>query len=209
MSQIMETRMNDARNDAEIFSLLAAFYNFNPTSKAVSAMRNLDPEGIEDSEVSEAVRKIRDHAMNTVTDDENESMLDIRRDWTKLFRGVAPDYGPQAPYEGLYKGEKGQKLLSDLASTYICKGYSEFGKMNNRQDYLGIELSFVAFLCLLRQNAAENGDKTACDKLTDTVEEFLSLHIRPWFGSFREEALKHVKTDYFKGVLDLTDLILQ
>lgn len=207
MSSTIDMRMTAAENDAEIFSLLAALYNLNPDAKYVTAMRNIDIAGIADDEARAAFEKINNYALNTVTDDENDMMLDLKRDWTKLFRGVSPEYGPKAPYEGLYKNISNTNLLSELTQTYLDAGYCTYAELKNRQDYIGIQLSFLGFLGLLMINALNTENDSEFERLSNLLESFLDAHIRSWFPQFYEEAQKHVNTDYFRGVLDLTLLM--
>ncbi|MGE4266790.1 MAG: molecular chaperone [Deferribacterales bacterium] len=208
MSSVLETKTIAAENEAEVFTLLAAFYNINPDLNCVAAMRNIDIEGICDEDFRECFRKITDYAKDTAAGEESESLLDLKRDWTKLFRGVSPEYGPKAPYEALYVGDKGTQLFSELTQLYLDEGYCGYSDLKNRQDYIGIALEFAGFLALLKVNALNCGNTDEYDRLTGCLDSFVGRHIEGWFPMFYEEAQKHVKTEYFKGVLDLTMLML-
>ncbi|MGE4267261.1 MAG: molecular chaperone [Deferribacterales bacterium] len=197
-----ETAINDAATDEAVFRLLAAFYNINPDMNLVKAVLKLTPEQISDAEIGKCITMIRDFASKV---DEDESLLiELKRDWTKLFRGVAPDYGPKPPYEQLYVGSKGLEVISELADVYFANNYFEFFEINNRHDYIGTELAFVAYLSSLRRIAAESGNVTEYLRLSGLSEDFIRYHICHWAERFCEEAFKHCSTDFYRGVMHLT-----
>ncbi|ADD68864.1 hypothetical protein Dacet_2101 [Denitrovibrio acetiphilus DSM 12809] len=209
MSDVIDIETAAAENDAEIFSLLASFYNMNPELETVVAMRGLTPELVNETEVAEALGKIKSFAEKFNEKDEDD-ILAVKRDWTKLFRGIAPDYGPKAPYEELYlKKRDVAGHLKKLTEIYLEAGYTTYAEHLNRQDYIGIQLDFIGTLGLLRMDALEKGDDELYVKLTDTSENFLNEHIKVWFESFYRRAQEHIQTDYFRGVLDLTLLMLR
>ncbi|WP_277656104.1 TorD/DmsD family molecular chaperone [Seleniivibrio woodruffii] len=209
MSSVIEEKTMAAENEAEILLLLAAFYNFNPESSSIDAMKNVDVESIGDDEVRECFRKITGYANDTVAGEESDPVIELKRDWTKLFRGVSPAYGPKAPYEALYTGDKGTKLFSDLTQLYLDEGYCGYSELKNRQDYIGVELDFAGFLALLRVNALNAGDSAEFDRLSEVLESFVRGHVGSWFPQFYKEAQEHIGTDYYRGVLDLTAIMLR
>lgn len=197
-----------AANDAEIFSMLAAFYNYNPEQKIIEGASNLNYEEISDEDVRLAVAKIRNYALSGFPHSSEEKLLNLKRDWTKLFRAVSPDYGPKAPYEEVYLAVKNPGLIKELAALYLDADYTRYAELNNRHDYIGIQLDFVAFLSFQRANALKENNLKNYNKLTDLSHDFTVNHIASWFPKFCNEAFKHVRTDFYRGVLGLTYLAL-
>ena len=206
MSNALNPEAATAQNDAEIFGLLASFYNINPEASIVTAMRELRPEDIADNEVAEALEKIKSYAVGF--DERNEgSILAVKKDWTKLFRGLSPTYGPKAPYEELYLQQKDANFLKQLTDLYLDSGYTTYTELMNRQDYIGTQLEFIGVLASFRQYAAENEDLDRHEKLTALADNFMNNHLKPWFREFHAEAQKYVSTDFYRGVLDFTLLM--
>lgn len=200
--------LENAENDAAVFSLLAAYYNNNPGQEVIDAACTLDTEGIEDKDVKKAIEKIKNYASSTFPYSEEEKLLNIKRDWTKLFRAVSPDYGPKAPYEEMYLDVKNKDLLKKLASFYLEHDYTRYPEVNNRHDYIGIQLDFVAFCALMRIEALKSNNLEEYERITGVSENFISNHIAAWFPKFCTEAFKFVRTEFYKGVLGLTYLTL-
>lgn len=197
-----------AANDAEIFSLLAAFYNCNPKQSTIDGTRCLNTDEITDEDVKQAVLKIKNYAVSTFPHTNEEKLLNLKRDWTKLFRAVSPDYGPKAPYEEVYLAVKNSGLIKELAALYLDADYTRYAELNNRHDYIGVQLDFVAFLSFQRANALKENNLKNYNKLTDLSHDFTADHIASWFPKFCNEAFKHVRTDFYRGVLGLTYLAL-
>lgn len=208
MDKSTSVLFESAANDAEIFSLLAAFYNCNPEQDIIDGTRSLNTDEIADEDVKQAVLKIKNYAASTFPHSDEEKLLNLKRDWTKLFRAVSPDYGPKAPYEEVYLAVKNPGLIKELAALYLDADYTRYAELNNRHDYIGIQLDFAAFLSFQRANALNNNDLENYNRLTDLFEDFTVNHIASWFPKFCTEAFKHVRTDFYRGVLGLTYLAL-
>lgn len=196
-----EYAVESAKNDVEIFSLLSAFYNMNPDKQILDAIKAVDTDAIPDLEIKNAFIKMKDYA-SKAGDDEITS---LKCDWTKLFRGVSPEYGPKPPYEELYGGKKSPEILVELASMYAETGYN-FDGIANRPDYAGIELGYIAMLSALAVNAAINGSEAEYEKYTSLSESFIR-RFNKWFDKFSREAEKYAETDFYRGVLELSRLM--
>lgn len=199
-----EEALSNAEIDRATFRLLAAFYNYNPDRNFIEALMNLTSGSVPMNGISSAVSMITKYACEAVRSD--ELVTELKRDWTKLFRGVAPDYGPKAPYEQLYVNSGSLKLISVLAQEYQCNGFAEYMEINNRHDYIGTELAYAAHLASLRLTAIETGNFEEYSKYQNMSDSFIENHPANWVGMFCEEAEKHAATDFYRGVLKLTFL---
>ena len=77
---------------------------------------------------------------------------DLAREFTRLFRGVRPGYGPKPPYESLYRGEK--TVMGDIAgevkTRYREAGLSVEARFKGEPpDHISFELFFLNHLQLL------------------------------------------------------------
>jgi len=186
--------------DTAAFAVLSAFYSHNPDRDLVEAALALSPDDVDDGETRAALSLISSFASDT----DDAKILDLKRDWTKLFRGVSPNYGPKPPYAALYAGRGELEVMSELATLYDEYGYGEYRVLRDRLDYIGAELGFVAFLAAARDQASRAMLPEQADRYGRALEQFLDRHFSPWFEQFRTDAMPHVATDFYRGVLDLT-----
>ena len=202
-----ELKVTEAENNAGVFAALAAFYNTNPDSGLIDMAKGLRPEDAEDAELRTCIMMIKDYA-DTLLSTDDESLAGLKRDWTKLFRGIAPNYGPKPPYEQLYTGNT-PALLGELASAYSAVRYKGQEVFKNRHDYIGIELDFLAHLEGICAAALRENHQEMYKEYADKADNFLDEHVKSWFPAFYDEAMKHAETDFYKGALGLTKILLE
>ena len=190
----MTDRINEFETDAAIFKFLAAFYSVNPSEEILQAARELS-ETVEGDELQDCIDNLR----------RGENILELKQDWTKLFRGVSPEYGPTPPYEQLYTGEDLLALLKELAQSYTEAGFDASGE---RQDYIGTELAFLSFLAAEAAKALRNGDEALAEEYAERFESFFTAHPGRWFPAFRKTAASHASTGFYKGAMALTEFSL-
>ncbi|MHB8076291.1 MAG: molecular chaperone TorD family protein [Desulfosporosinus fructosivorans] len=119
----------------------------------------------------------------TRTKPSREIAQDLAVDWTRIFRGVAPGYGPPPPYEAVYIGEDNQensiKVLLEMT-----KEYSSLGLFTNcqysRLDYAGIQLAFLHHLCSQEIKLLEGGNQTEAIKYKSHYSRFAAEHLGKW-----------------------------
>lgn len=198
--ELQEVRLEEAS-----FSLLAAFYNVNPCEELIKAVGKLMPADVSDPTLK-GVMEMLTSIPHGVMSDYEDIMLELKRDWTKTFRGVSPDYGPRPPYSQVYKGAKDLSVISKLAEMYNSEGYTGFLDLNNRHDYIGTLIGYLAYLAGDTSEKMLEGSSDAYELYCAKRDSFIEEHIASWFGSFCTEADKHVSTDFYKGVLKLTTL---
>jgi TorA maturation chaperone TorD len=195
-------RLTELETESAIFQLLAAFYNINPCGELVDAAKELVAEGIDDEGLAKAISLIVNYGGASAGDDE---ILELKRDWTKLFRGVSPDYGPKPPYEELFSPWELTELMGELAKVYTANGFTPSGE---RHDYIGVELSFAAHLSALRVESFKEGDLESVERYGEILGEFLENHPKKWFKRFCDAAFPKVSTEFYRGVLQLTTLTI-
>ena len=129
--------------------------------------------------------------------DMGEVSLELRRDWTRLFRGVSPSYGPPPPYEYVYVSAAGQDphQLVALTRLYASRGIVISPEERNRADYLGYELAFAS---LLLEDAANAPDEASRDVALGTFAAFVDDHLG-WVAGFCERVQDEAATNYYRG----------
>ena len=203
-----------ARAHANAYRVLANAYNQRPDAALVIHIKALEreffnqflrgddlnpdvQEGI--SEISTFVMQIKDQPEKTV----EQSLL---VDWTRLFRGLQPGYGPKPPFEGVYLGEDENdlKALESVARFYSKHGVAPAENAGNRPDYIGLELGFLQFLCEQQAEAWEKGDEKQARESHLAEQDFLKDHLGRWGAIFCARVIEEAKTDFYRGFAHLT-----
>ncbi len=195
--------------EAGVFSMLSEYYFHNPDENLVLSSRKLDPEAAGDEEMREAFAKIRNYAERCGLGEDHEEFLDLKRDWTKLFRAVSPDYGPRAPYGLLWiEGDIG-RLMATLAGIYLEGGYDGFRASADRIDYIGTGFQFLSSLALQMAQAVKTGDDAELERLARCRSKFLHGFFRPWVTKYCEATKNSAATAFYAGVIELTGIAMK
>lgn len=124
--------------------------------------------------------------------DEESASMALRVDWTRLFRGLSPNYGPKPPYELVYEPHSDEiSGLLSLKQLYNNAGLDIAEDAHNRPDYLGFELEFAAYLL-------EHEGET---ELGTTYSQFCEQHLS-WIRAFCNEAKPFAKTAFYSWHLE-------
>ena len=126
-------------------------------------------------------------------------------DWTRLFRGVSPNYGPPPPYEAVYNQTHLAlpELFRKILNSYHEGGVTVKKDVANRPDYIGVEFEYLQFLGEHEVEALEQGDQEEASRYRECAAQFLENHLGQWAGSFCDKAIPAAQTDFFLGVLHL------
>jgi TorA maturation chaperone TorD len=197
----ISSSIDDLKAELAVFTVLAAFYNNNPNEELLKAVNELDSSAINEVELKAAISLIKNGAGS-----EAENILELKRDWTKLFRGLSPDYGARPPYEQLFSGGDVTEVVGALAAAYADYG---FKPQAERHDYIGTEFSFLACVAAFATEAYEKGDNSAFNAHAKAFKNFLEIHPKQWFAKFKEHAFPIASTDFYRGVLEFTEFVLR
>jgi TorA maturation chaperone TorD len=211
--------MESAQARAGMYSFLANLYNRRPDLDLVRRLREMGPEGfdiaIDRDDISpEVARGLQEMASYiTVTQDwsEGEVEQELAVDWTRLFRGVSPSYGPPPPYEGVYSEGAGSPsdVLQAIMQTYHKNSVDVDENAANRPDYIGIELDFLRYLNESEVDAWDKGEQETALGYQTAQRDFLSKHLGRWMGKFCDVAMEQAKTDFYRGFIRLTKGVLK
>ena len=135
---------------------------------------------------------------------DEESLKNISKDWTRLFRGVVRD-GILPPYESLYRPERLQKKPAQE----INRLFSEMGiqvpeEWHQPSDYIGVELDFMRFLCAKEMRLRDDGEPNALREAVEAQNSFLEEHLALWVPIFCKKMFLQAHEDYYRGVSRLT-----
>ncbi|MFA6808155.1 MAG: molecular chaperone TorD family protein [Eubacteriales bacterium] len=133
-----------------------------------------------------------------------EVAQELAVDWTRLFRGIAPGYGPLPPYEAVYIGKDSQErctqIFLELNKEYSLHGLSVDCSCS-RPDYVGVQVAFLHYLCKHEIELLNQENYKEAQKIKTYYTKFATEHLDKWIVVFCKEAEKYAKTDFFKGLL--------
>ena len=123
-------------------------------------------------------------------------------DRTRLDRGVSSHHGPTPPYEALWIGEGGESsVLQEIAGIYARNGFTVKADLQERLDYIGVQLNYMECLVMSEISAREAEDEGLIQKALGQERNFLENHLAKWVPNFVSSALGHAQTDFYRGHL--------
>lgn len=137
---------------------------------------------------------------------EGEDYDDVDSDRLRLF--VGPARLKAAPYESVYLSREG--LLFEDETIAVRRFYRRFGLQVERlnrdpDDHIGLELNFLATLCLRALDALEADDPQAASAFIDGHAQFLDEHLCAWAPQFIERVGEHAQTAFYRGIAHLLE----
>ncbi len=198
-----------ARARAAFLSFLNLHFQVLPDVPFVERVRNgdltsvleaLKSESSDDVEIATGASMMREFIDKTRNVDAAKLSEDLGVDRTRLYRGVAPGYGPPPPYEMVWsKDAQDFTILSIIAGIYADAGLQIAPDAHNRLDYIGMDLDFVRELATREADAWESGDLDAGRKWLKAQSSFVSEHVGAWVPAFIDKAMQQAETDFYKG----------
>jgi TorA maturation chaperone TorD len=191
--------------EASVFALLGELFNRNPDAQLIESVRALENDALGGStELAALFGRLRSYAALSGLTEDDEAFLNLKRDWTKLFRGISPTYGPKAPYGLLYDKCQTPALMADLAALYLDGGFDGFQDVHDRIDYIGTGFKYLAAVALQQIYAVQQKNYTDFARLALCRVRF-ARDFFSWVPEFTEGARAYAQTDFYKAVLDLAD----
>ncbi|HUV12175.1 MAG TPA: molecular chaperone TorD family protein, partial [Acidobacteriota bacterium] len=155
-----------------------------------------------------------------------EDVADLRQEYMDLF--VVPSSRYVTPFEDVYRGrpadgEAGMGRLMGELSIALRRRYREAGAEMVRAckqlpNHIGVELSFMSFLCNKEAAAIENegyasldpGERKAADsvKYRELQIRFLQEHLNEWFPQLSRAIQARTKSSFYQGLALITEEFL-
>lgn len=157
--------------------------------------------------------RIRAH-LDAIEDlDRAKSVLAIDYCLAFLGYGVDPEKADEAgtnaayPYESIYRS--GSKALGGDHCAEVSDAFRScmFSPMRDKiiaEDHIACELEFVQFLANSELIAMREGESVAVAGTQRKELEFLESHLLAWIGAFRQTVDKFAETDFYQGLLEMT-----
>lgn len=202
-----------AQAHASMFALLAAFINQRPDLKFLN---NLRAAGIHQflevfieqetpSRTQHGLHELGKFLEDTLNMDDEELTNELSVEWTRLFRGLRPGYGPKPPYAYLHQKSRLTELeyLRKISEIYSQNGAEIEPSQANRPDFLGIQLSFLSFLYHSASDAYQQELISSASQIEKSARDFITFEFAPWVLAFCQEAEPQAKSGFYHGFLDI------
>lgn len=150
-----------------------------------------------DADLEWGLRLVVDYRSTVVGRLEEEVLLELSVDRTKILRGTG-DHGLKPPYEGLYRheGRIGDSVL-EVRRFYRKAGLLPDEAVHEAPDFLCVELDFMRQLCL-RERSRWLDNRGLRETLVQE-DAFLAEHLGGWVGDFCSLAEQHAATGFYRG----------
>ena len=192
---------------AGFYSFLAGVYLWEPTSEQIEAMAAANFPVGEDA-FGRGYALIADYLRHRDTGTRQE----IAVDYAHTFLGAGNyDKLMAPPYESVYTSEE-HLLMQDARdgalSFYRSENLDLPAENTTPEDHIGFEMQFMAKLIDRSCDALSAGDDAEFARLVRVQHEFDVQHLANWWPAFIADIERHCKTDYYRGVAQLTRAFL-
>lgn len=202
-----------ARERSSFYAFLEMHFTTLPDEDFIRQMRSsdlvdafsaltTDPEI--HPELAEGWKKMLSFLEGTQNTPADELSQTLGVDRTRLYRGVSASFGPPPPYEALWIGEGrgAENVLGALMTTYREVGLTPGQKLNERADYIGIEIDYLRHMALQEAAAWEGMDIGAALDVVRKERLFIES-AKEWISSFIDRAMEFAQTDFYRGHMQM------
>ena len=192
---------------AGFYSFLAGVYLWEPTSEQIEAMAAANFPVGEDA-FGHGYALIADYLRHRDTGTRQE----IAVDYAHTFLGAGNyDKLMAPPYESVYTSEE-HLLMQDARdgalSFYRSEDLDLPAENTTPEDHIGFEMQFMAKLIDRSCDALSAGDNAEFARLVRVQHGFYVQHLANWLPAFIADIERHCKTDYYRGIAQLTRAFL-
>ncbi len=132
---------------------------------------------------------------------ERETVADLDADYQTLF--VGPGHVLACPYESVYLSD--EHLIFEQQTLSVRTFYADFGvqapELNKEpDDHIGLELSFIAHLCVLGMDAVDVGSEDDLATVLEAIGRFVREHLLLWGFDCLERLEAGAQTRFYRGL---------
>lgn len=154
------------------------------------ALADASADGLE-AAFAQARKTMRDSALER-----------LREEYARIF--IGPERLPVAPYESVFL--TGKRVLFQPSVLEVRRSYREAGFLPARlhsvpDDFIGLEMDFMAKLADAAFRAWQQGDESACERRLEQSKRFLEDHLNHWVGDFAQQVGSKHGACFYEAVL--------
>jgi len=142
-----------------------------------------------------------------------DTLTDLATDYKKIF--TASDSSANSavcPYESVYTSPErkmNRAAREQVKDIYDAKGLVNANASILPEDHIGLELEYMALLCLEAQQYFKAKDRVSLAECLIEQKDFLAKHVLNWAPAFCADVEKFAATDFYKAVAKIADGFLR
>ena len=140
-------------------------------------------------------------------------LTELAVDYTRTFIGGGNNgYSAAYPFESVYTSPKRllmQGARDEVLVAYRAAGIDKQASWKDGEDHIALELEFMQVLAGRALNAVHENDEDAAAHHLAEQKAFLEDHLGGWFPMMAKDMHKFSKTEFYRGLADLTSGFLQ
>ena len=193
---------NELKETATVLAFLAYMMNNAPDTALLEKLReNYKNDPSDSAEIEEFWQKHKDSGDKKIVED-------MAADWARLFRGTLPGNVQKPPYAGIFISKDGLGTEIMVALKYMYDNHSFTPTKEDRMDYLGIILDFMAGLLGSYASFAEKGQTAEAESCLRTLKEVCLKYTNTWLKTFGDQTLKNAQNPLYREyILTLTETV--
>lgn len=139
-----------------------------------------------------------------------ERLAQLREEYAAVFVGPGPLLA--SPWESMHRTKK--RVLFQASVLEVRDAYRAAGLLPERyghvsDDFIGLEMDFMAKLAQMAFEARESGDKERCTQLLCQSRTFLDQHLLKWIGSLAKAIQAHYCNSFYSALAEFAALFLK
>ena len=137
----------------------------------------------------------------------DESITELAVDYVRCFIGHGVNgYSAAYPYESVYTSER--RLMMQEARAEVLAIMRENNlkrdRWNEGEDHIALELEFMQRIAIRTQEALAADNKEEAVHHLQSQADFIHNHLLNWLPMLHADMLQFAKTDFYRGLADLT-----
>lgn len=135
-------------------------------------------------------------------------MTELAVDYARTFIGHGNNgYSAAYPFESVYTSAKRllmQGARDEVLVLYRAAGLEKKDSWKDGEDHIALELEFMQILAQRTVDALADDNEDEAYALLLRQQSFLEDHLLGWFPMMESDMKKFAKTDFYRGLADLT-----
>ena len=128
----------------------------------------------------------------------NSEPMELRKEFTRLFRGIRDGYGPPPPYESLYRPDIFPTDITEAILGYFHSGGLDAAKIcGEPPDFLATELRLLSLLAYQEHESSQNGNLEQCQFFSDLQTRFVQNHLLCWVPDYCQILIQESRVDFY------------
>ncbi|MCI8366591.1 MAG: molecular chaperone TorD family protein [Eggerthellaceae bacterium] len=139
-----------------------------------------------------------------------ERLAQLREEYAAVFVGPGPLLA--SPWESMHRTKK--RVLFQASVLEVRDAYRAAGLLPERyghvsDDFIGLEMDFMAKLAQMAFDARGSGDGERCTQLLCQSRAFLDQHLLKWVGSLAKAIQVHYRNSFYSALAEFAALFLK